>query len=429
MRKGLFIFFTAITVFFFYSCKNQEKNHQKIQWLISETAEVKQKKTSAIKKYIDALSLEKKIAQLFIVNINGNKTFYPVEKYIPGGFLFFSYNLAENPLEIMNFTDSVRLYCCENDFVPPFLAIDQEGGYVSRLKIVNGPLPSAEKVAKKMNVSEAYKLYSLQALQMRSLGFDMNIAPVVEVKTQENAKFLDARSFGDYEAVKKYSTAFINAFENNRVGAVAKHFPGNTNTDPHTNLPEISLSWEKLEKSLLPFNKISTLQTSGVLMSHARTLAKDEKTPACLSHFWVNEELKEKRRFQGIVFSDDIFMDALKQNGFDEEKACVMALDAGIDCIMISEKRIGKKVINVLIEKAESDSDFLSKINEKVEKILRYKVKSGILKFQRVAKEEHSDFVAEYLLVTNNAVDSIENRLVRFDEAKKENVEMYLEKW
>ena len=77
---------------------------------------------------------------------------------------------------------------------------------------------------------------------MHSIGFHMNLAPVIEVCTPDNEDFLDGRSFGSFEQVLNYGRACVNAYENNQIATVVKHFPGNTNTDPHTGLPEIKLS-------------------------------------------------------------------------------------------------------------------------------------------------------------------------------------------
>ena len=79
-------------------------------------------------------------------------------------------------------------------------------------------------------------------------------------------------------------------------------------------------------------------------MSHARTSAIDSGTPSCLSSVWVSDLLRKVLNYQGVIFSDDIFMGALAANNYPPEKAVVMAVEAGIDCIMVSEKRISKPV-------------------------------------------------------------------------------------
>ena len=213
---------------------------------------------------------------------------------------------------------------------------------------------------------------------MKELGFDMNLAPVVEVCTDDNKDFLDGRSFGELDKVINYGRACINAYENNGIATVLKHFPGNTNTDPHTGLPEITLSEAELKSSIESFRQLVDYNPAAVLMSHARTTAIDEGVPACLSKVWVSDILREQYGYQGLIFSDDIFMGALADNGYPPETAAIRAVEAGIDCIMISEKRFAKAG-KVLYQRALQDQAFALKIDSAVTRILKYKIKAGLL--------------------------------------------------
>ncbi len=398
--------------------KKERFVHKQASALSSEINSLQVLKEKALDEYVKKTSLHDKVCQLFIENLEGDTVYVPVEKnFIPGGYLFFSYNLADNPLGIMRFTDSIRSYCVKNNVVPPFLAVDQEGGYVNRLRTVAGPLPSALRVSSKMSVAEAYKLYSCQAREIKALGFNMNIAPVVEVQTAENEKFLNGRSFGSFVNVRNYGTACINAFENRGVGAVIKHFPGNTNTDPHTGLPEITLSEKDMEEAVRPFKSLSRIFPSGVLMSHARTSVIDSEIPACFSKVWVTEKLRNDYGYSGIIFSDDIFMGALASNGYPPEEAAVKAIEAGINCIMISEKRISGPA-KVLIEKAKKDSDFARLIDESFKKIISYKIKANILAYSK-----NEDGSLSIVTVSKN--ESIDFRLSAFNKARDENIDLY----
>ena len=398
--------------------KKEKSLHKSAGLLSDRISYVHELQDKTIKEYVKNSSLHDKVCQLFIENIEGDTVYVPVEKnYIPGGYLFFSYNLAETPAGIMKFTDSIRSYCLDHKVIPPFLAIDQEGGFVNRLRTVNGPLPSAKRVAEKLSVQDAYKLYSYQARQMKALGFNMNIAPVVEIQTPENEAFLDGRSFGSFLNVRSYGIACVNAYENRGIGAVIKHFPGNTNTDPHTGLPEIQLSEAELEESLKHFNQLSRISPSGALMSHARTKAVDSGVPACFSKNWVTDRLRNQYGFEGIIFSDDIFMGALANNGYPPETAAEKAVEAGVNCIMISEKRFSKAA-EALIKRAKADKEFASLIDSSFEKIIRYKLKSGILDFY--------DDSGKLLIKAKEISGSIDDRCAAFDKARKENIELYI---
>lgn len=375
--------------------KKEIKRHESASLIQSYVNQIKNQRQADLADYVHKLPLEQKIAQMFIENLEGCTSFRSYETVgsmtgsddqtplIAGGYIFFSYNIAESREQMKAFVDSIRVYCDDCNNIQPYLCVDQEGGWVSRLKKLNPKLPSNEQVALDYDIEETYKLYSEQAAGMKELGFDMNLAPVVEVCTEDNKEFLDGRSFGDSKKVEQYGLACINAYENKGIATVLKHFPGNTNTDPHTGLPEITLSTSELNETIEPFRALVKYEPAAVLMSHARTKAIDEGVPACLSNVWVTDILRNEYGYKGLIFSDDIFMGALADNGYPPEVAAVRAVEAGIDCIMISEKRFAKAG-KVLYKKALEDEEFARKIDAAVMRILKYKIEAGLLDEQKI---------------------------------------------
>ena len=355
-----------------------------------------EKNQNKLKEYIQKMPLEQKVAQLFIENLEGNTKFRSYETYdkitgkkehsnisiVAGGYIYFSYNLCQTPEQQIAFAASIYEYCNSHNQIYPFLAIDQEGGFVNRLRKLTGGLPSQQKVSQDYSVEQAYDLYKDQAQKMSALGFHMNIAPVIEISTDFNKEFLSDRSFGNYNQVVNYGRACINAYETNKIATVVKHFPGNTNTDPHVGLPVIELSKDELEDFILSFKTLLEYNPTSILMSHAISSAIDNGVPACLSKVWITDILRKEYNYKGIIFSDDIFMAALAKNGYPPEKAAVMAIEAGVDCIMISEKRIAKSA-KIIYEKAMEDQAFKNRIDESVQRILEYKIKTGLFDYEK----------------------------------------------
>jgi len=343
-----------------------------------------QSQREAVAKYVESLSEISRISQLFLANVNGSEYFSPLEYendvgIVPGGYIFFSYNIADSPEKIISFTDKIADYCASHQQVMPYLAIDQEGGAVNRLRGITSVLPSNSRVAQLFTPAQAQALYACQAEQLHALGFTMNIAPVAEVCMESNKSFLDGRSYGSAEQVVSYSAAAIVSCQKNEVGTVVKHFPGNTNVDPHTGLPEISLSQEEIDKQIIePFTKVISFLPDAVLMSHARTASYDSKNPACLSSFWVTDMLRGKMKYSGLVLSDDIFMAALEKNGFPADKAAVKAIEAGVDVIMMSEKQF-VPTARVLLAHARKNQQFAQRLFESEQRVVWYKIKCGIL--------------------------------------------------
>lgn len=427
--KIIFQFFILSAFFCLFSCSNHKLTSKK-EKLISQRElrthhngldileyikGVEAQKNQAVEDFISTLPLEEKIAQLFVVNLVGCDTFTPVETNIAGGFLYFGYNIAQTPVAMAQFNQSIIDYCKQNNKIPPFLTVDQEGGFVNRLRSLSGPLPSAQRITQNLDVSKAAELYSLQAKQMKALGFTMNLAPVAEVCTPDNEVFLNERSFGNLDQVKQYGTECVLAYEENGVGTVLKHFPGNTNTDPHTGLPQINWSDAELKMQMDAFRALVAKNPSAVLMSHARVKGYDEKNPACLSEYWVTQVLRKELGFAGIIFSDDIFMGALADNGYPPELAVVKAIEAGIDCIMISEKRIGSSV-EVLCKKAKADNLFTKRIDNAVRRIIEYKIKCRFLEVQLGSDGKYT-LVINYPEILGQG----------FDQARGKNIQLYME--
>lgn len=387
---------------------------------------------NAINSFLEELPLSQAISQIFLVNIEGNEIYYPVEKsskikfcsddenfLVPGGVLLFSFNIGKDANHLMNFLDSIKSYCEKNNILPPFVATDQEGGIVNRLYQITSYLPSNQKVAEKLTVQKAAQLYELQARQMSLLGINMNLAPVCESLLPLNEKFLQSRSYGNVPKTILYSMQAVSSYEKNNVATVLKHFPGNSNSDPHSSLQKISLSEEyALWNLILPFDFILSQNPSAVLVSHASTNFLDPNVPVCFSEKWIDGFLKNKLKFDGLVLSDDIFMAALANQGFDSKSAAIKAINAGVNIIMLSEKTFAQVAEN-LISYSQENSAFKTKLYDSIKKVIKYKIDCGILSL-----EKKSD--GTYKINVNKNQKSISNRLNEFYEVKKMGDDFYI---
>ncbi|MDR3283795.1 MAG: hypothetical protein LBS97_01290, partial [Treponema sp.] len=351
---------------------------------LSEGRSVESDAAFQIDNCLVGLSLRDKIAQLFLVNLSGNSRFVPVDfdqdkkPLIPGGYLFFSYNIAETSDTVREFTSSIRDFCIVQGKIPPYLAIDHEGGSVNRLRnLVSPALPSAREVAEALSPRDAESLYRIQGQRLAELGFHLNVAPVVEIETPDNTEFIHGRSFGSPEQAALFGRAAVAGYRRGGIQSAVKHFPGNTNDDPHTGFPEIAAAPEELEALYIaPFREVLKSDPAAALMSHARTAFFDPGRPACLSYFWVTRMLREQLGFNGLIISDDRYMAVLGKNGFPPETAAIMAIEAGIDVIMISEKRCFP-LVEALERKAASEADFAQKIDRAARRVLEFKSRCG----------------------------------------------------
>ncbi|WP_295797038.1 glycoside hydrolase family 3 N-terminal domain-containing protein [uncultured Treponema sp.] len=341
-------------------------------------------KTSA-EKIWNSLSEIEKISQIFLVNVEGNEIFHPVEfledgtAVVPGGIILFSYNIGNSKNQLKDYIFSINSFYKKNKSPLPFIAVDQEGGEVNRLKKITSHLPSEKKISENYTLKEAKSIYSNQAIQMKELGITMNLAPVAEAEIESNKVFLGTRTFGGVPNSVAYSMICVRAYEENGIASVAKHFPGNANSDPHTGSVEITLSPSEVFKSFIfPFALVLKSNPSCVLVSHAKINSLDEN-PACMSSFWIKEILQSYLGFKGLVLSDDVFMGALSDS--PPEQVAANAIISGVDVIMLSEKKF-LSVAKSLLNLAANDKFFANRLCAAEKKVLDFKLEKGIIKIE-----------------------------------------------
>ena len=398
-----------------------EKRRAEEKALLEEKAKI----DSAIDAYLDKLTLDEKIAQLFAVGIDGNDILHSYAKKefaggAPGSFLLFDANIGETAEQTINFTDSVLSWFIGQNLVPPFFMIDNEGGGVYRFDGIGSKLLSPQRMTECFSPEEAENYYYLIGLQMKAVNIHLNLAPLVEVKNENNAAFLGRRSFGTFENVEKYGAACIKGFDKSGVGTTLKHFPGNTDVDPHIGLPHLASSREEVESLYIePFKRLSAFGADAVLISHIVVDSLDEGVPACFSSKVVCSELRDAFWHDGLVISDDLYMGALSKNGYPPEVAVVKALKAGIDILMISEKRFSKAAQAIKAE-AEADAQFKARIDDAVRHILRFKIKRNVLELKPI--EDGSGYIVAPVQL-KDAAESLE----AFNAAKAEEDKIYAE--
>jgi beta-N-acetylhexosaminidase len=326
---------------------------------------------------MNSMSETQKYTQLFLVNIEGNSRFVPVEfdddgePVIPGGCLLFAYNIAATEEKVKAFTASIKTYCNERGVVPPYLAIDHEGGSVNRLRAFAPKFPAAWTVAQTLTPQQAEALYYEQGLLLNSLGIHLNLAPVVEIAAAKNESFLGERSYGDAQSVPLYAKAALSGYERAGVASALKHFPVSASDDPHDGAASVDTDSPRLTAALAPY-KLLAGQAAAVLMSHV-TIAG---AAAGLSRYWVTDVLRGCLGFDGLIVSDDIYMAAL--GGCEPEAAAEKAIEAGVTVLMISEKRF-LPALNALKKRAAHDKRFRSMLEEAVLRVLDFKAARGII--------------------------------------------------
>jgi beta-N-acetylhexosaminidase len=226
----------------------------------------------------------------------------------------------------------------------PLIAIDHEGGSVQRLKAKQGftRLPQALAVAQTLSPDQARSLYAQAASELAALGFNLNLAPVVDLHDPANPPIGQfGRAFAsDPETVASYAEAFIDGFASADILCAPKHFPGHghSSADSHYGLPDITSTWS--EKELDPYARLIADGRAKIIMGgHLRLKTIErEALPTTLSRAATHGLLREKLSFRGVIMTDSLDMDAVL--GFVSRRdAVIKAIAAGNDLLMI--KNVG----------------------------------------------------------------------------------------
>jgi beta-N-acetylhexosaminidase len=286
--------------------------------------------------------LHSKIGQLFMAGLPGTSldedTVNLIREVNLGGIILFSRNVKD-PLQVAALCRDLQREALKSHGTPLFLAVDQEGGRVARLREPFTLFPGNAAIGAEHDcVRRAEEFGSITAREMKLVGLNMDLAPVVDVQEGELEKHLQGRSFGeDAGKVALLGKKVIEALQKHGVLAVAKHFPGlgRARVDPHVHLPVIDAPWEDLEKvSLLPFRSAIEGEVAGIMSSHAVYPALDPEHAATLSHKILTRLLRDTMGFQGLMITDDLEMGALAGQRSVAE-AALLSFQAGADVLLI----------------------------------------------------------------------------------------------
>ncbi len=296
-----------------------------------------------------------------------------------GGIILFSRNLT-NPDQIKNLCVSVQEYATKCGQPALFISIDQEGGQVARLK---KPFTRFSGNPYMKNEEDAGHFAEITASELKNIGINMNMAPVLDVAFDNKKSIMRDRSFGnDPEWVSKLGVTVIEQIQRNRIMAVAKHFPGigRTVLDPHIEMPPLDTDLRSLESNdLRPFYEAIKHDVAGIMLSHILYSKIDIKWPASLSTKIAKDLLRDKMGFDGIVMTDDLDMGAIKNN-HDIKAVIKQILSADIDIALICHKGPNIEIAYEKILKELKDSKNIKvKGKESVKRIL--KTKEKYLKF------------------------------------------------
>jgi len=317
-------------------------------------------------------SLQEKIGQMLLVGFEGLQAPQYILDWLAdgriGGIILFARNVA-TPDQLADLIRSLRRAAKH----PLLIAIDQEGGTVARLREGFTESPGAMALGAADSEALAERVAAALGAELRALGINLNLAPVVDIGHDSSNPVIGTRTLGiDPGRVSRLAVAQVRGFQKAGVGACAKHFPGhgNTPTDSHVSLPVVSGSPDFLwEHDLIPFRAAVEAGIASVMISHVKFEALDARYPSTLSPAIITGLLREQIGFDGLAVTDCMEMQAITQNYGAGESAVLAAL-AGADAMFFSHTREKQEAAyNALLDAAESGRLPLDRIEQAVARI------------------------------------------------------------
>lgn len=336
---------------------------------------------NTVEQILSRMSIEDKVGQLLLIGFPQEKLETKLSQHISqnrvGSFLVFKRNITSIE-QLRKLNSSLVDYSMTKFRIPPLMAIDQEGGNVNRIT-TNPKLPFLFHFGDLTDSKFSYHYGYYTGQMLSSLGFNLNLAPVLDIADFNSNSFIALRSFGgDPNRVAQNGVAYSQGLVSQKVIPTAKHFPGlgSTLLDPHNSVVSNSSSWMEMERNdFLPFKDFAKIGPhTAVMMSHMIYKGIDSSgLPASFSKYLMNDVLRRRLGFQGVIVTDDLHMKS-SSGSISPSEAAFKSLKAGSDLVMLSwsfaeQSRTFNRIKSAIVKRELS----LEEVNEKVRRILTLK--------------------------------------------------------
>ena len=314
-----------------------------------------------------------------------------LEKGYIGGIVLFDYDVIskvahrniQSPEQVKGLIKGLQAHST----TPLMMAVDQEGGKVNRLKARYGfPQSVTAKYLGQLDNVDSTHFYAVRNAQtLKELGFNVNFAPVVDIDLNPANPVIGKyeRSYADnVERVIKHSTIWIKAQDKAGILSTLKHFPGHgsSDADSHEGITDVTKYWQ--EKELLPFQKLSQLnQHVAVMTAHVVNNQLDSIYPATLSKKVIGGILRDQWQFNGLVFSDDLQMNAVNEL-FDFQTILKQSIEAGVDILVFGnnlkyDEQIPERAVATIVKMVEAGQISYERIKVSYDRIIASKERLG----------------------------------------------------
>jgi beta-N-acetylhexosaminidase len=327
---------------------------------------------------LSKMSLEDKVGQMLIVGFWGTEPDYYVNKMISqrhvGGVILMNYNFKDKEQTKTLISNLEKKSLMNTTSIPLFISTDQEGGIVSRVKMLGiTELTPQNEIS---NTDDAYNIAVSRGKELSGLGINVNFSPVLDYITNSKS-FLFGRVFnGDRSQIAALGSAMVKGYQDSEIIAVPKHFPGhdNSSVDSHDDLPVVETGdIGAYAKQFI--DVINTAHPAAIMIGHIVYKNIDPNKPASLSSKVIKDFLINKVGYDGLIITDDMEMGAIT-NDYSNADAAVMAVQAGNDILIYSSTPDRQaEAYNAIIDAVKSGKIDEKQLDASVLKVLQVKKK------------------------------------------------------
>lgn len=344
---------------------------------------------------VEKMTLEEKIGQMFVVHLEQldkseggyfefrqftNNMADTLGKYPVGGIILFARNI-----EAIDQTKTLIAEAQKNTKVPLFIAVDEEGGSVARIgnnsNMHTTSFPVMEEIGAMNDEDYVYNMGVTIGKEIKELGFNLDFAPVADVKTNEYNTEIGDRAFGsDAKLVSKMVKQVVNGLQDQNISATLKHFPGHGSVSGDSHTSPVNADTDLLglrSTEFKPFQAGIDAGVDFVMISHISISKVTENTvPATMSKLVIQNMLRQELGFSGIVITDAMDMGAIIKK-YKPGDAAVKAIQAGIDIVLMTPDL--EEAYQAVYDAVKAGEITEKQITESVQRIIETKIRRGII--------------------------------------------------
>lgn len=328
-------------------------------------------------KILSGMSQAEKVGQLIMIGVHGttmnDDIAYMLQEFHIGGVILFDRNM-ESQEQVKELNRQLQEQAASG--LPLFIAVDEEGGLVARMKDKLPPPPAQRDVAMSGNSEEAKLLAARTASSLKNIGFNVNFAPVADVGMDSAHRMYS----DDADVVTKFVESAVQGYQSENILCSLKHFPGigKGEADSHHGFVNVSAAKDTLgAEDIKPFKyMIDNVDNDSymVMVTHVTYSALDGNQPASMSPVIMKELLRNQLGYKGLIITDDMDMGAIA-NYYDYAQVGVDAIKAGADIVMVCHEYDHEiAVYNGILQAVQNGNISQEQLDDSVRKVIRAKL-------------------------------------------------------